>query len=126
MNRKGQVLVAFVILLPLLFIVLALIIDLGNLYIEKRNVENNIKDALKYSLNNLEDSTLETKIRNQLNLNIDNVSFLKIEINDKIIEIKLKKNIKGIFTSVLNKSYTISSYYKGYIKDEEIIIRKEA
>ena len=127
MNKKGQVLVAFITLLPLLFLLLALIIDLGNLYIEKRRVDNNIRDITQYALNNLEDTALETKIRNQLTLNIENIDNLNISINDKVIEIKLQKNKKGIFNSILNIDYyKITSHYKGYIKNEEIIIRKEA
>jgi len=125
-NRKGQVLVLFIIVLPVLFMIMALVIDLGNLYIEKRNIENNINCVLKYSLNNLEDIELATKIRNQLTVNIDDINNLNIKINDQIIEIKLDKNKKGIFNSIMNKPYRISSHYKGYIKDEEIIIRKEA
>lgn len=125
MNRKGQVLVAFIILLPLLFMVMAIIIDLGNLYVQKRNIENNVKDVLKYSLSNLEDIELETKIRNQLNLNIDDIDNLNIKIKDEIIEIKLEKTKKGIFNSIIKKPYEISIHYKGYIKEEQIVVQKE-
>lgn len=127
MNRKGQVLVAFIILLPVLFIVFALIIDLGNLYIEKRKIDNNIKDVIEYSLNNIEENKdLENKIKNQLNLNIDNIQYLDIKINDKIIEIKLEKTNNSIFSTILNVSnLKISSHYKGYINDDKIVIRKE-
>lgn len=128
MNKKGQVLIAFVLLLPVIFMLAGLIIDCGYLYIEKRNVDNNIKDALEYGLKNIEEDTniLEQKLKNQLNLNIENIKKMNIKINNKIIEIELEKSKKGVFTLIFFKSeYKISSHYKGYINDDEIVIRKE-
>lgn len=128
MNKKGQVLIAFILLLPIIFMLAGFIIDCGYLYIEKRKVDNNIKDTLEYGLKNIEEDTnvLEQKLRNQLNLNIEDIKKMNIKINDKIIEIELEKSKKGIFTLILVKSeYKISSHYKGYINNDEIIIRKE-
>ena len=42
MNNKGQTLVTFIIILPILLIILALVVDLGFIYIEKRNIDNNV------------------------------------------------------------------------------------
>lgn len=125
MNKRGQVLVAFVLLLPILFMLIGLIIDCGYLYIEKRSVDNNIKDALEYGLKHIEEDNIEDKLKKQLNLNIEEIEKLNINIVDKIIEIKLEKNKKSIFTSVFSKhKYEISSHYKGYIKEDKIVIRK--
>ena len=124
MNKKGQVLVAFVLLLPILFMIMGIFVDSGYLYIEKRNVDNNIKDALEYGLKNMEEN-IEVKIKKQLNLNIEDIEKLDININDEIIEIELEKNKKSIFSLVFSKcQYNISSHYKGYIKEDKIIIRK--
>ena len=75
-----------------------------------------------------EDSNiLENKLNNQLNLNIEDVQKLNININNQIIEIQLEKTKKGIFTLIFSKSeYKISSHYKGYIINGDMIIRKEA
>ena len=125
MNRKGQALVAFVLLLPIMFMLIGLIIDCGYLYIEKRNVDNNIKDALEYGLKHIEEDNIENKIKKQLNLNIEEIEILNISINNKIIEVELEKSKKSIFTLVFSKyKYEISSHYRGYIKEDEIIIRK--
>ena len=125
MNKKGQVLVAFELLLPIMFMLIGLIIDCGYLYIEKRKVDNNIKDALEYGLKHIEEENIEDKVEKQLNLNIKDIKKLDISINDKIIEIKLEKSKKSIFTIVFSKhKYDISSHYKGYIKEEKIVIRK--
>lgn len=116
---------AFVLLLPILFMLMGLIIDCGYLYIEKRNVDNNIKDALKYGLEHIEDDNVENKIKKQLNLNIEEIDKLNITINDKIIEIQLEKSKNSIFTLIFSKyKYNITSHYKGYENSDEIIIRK--
>ena len=125
MNKRGQVLVGFVLLLPIMFMLIGLIIDCGHLYIEKRNVDNNIKDALEYGLKHIEEENIENKIKKQINLNIEEIEKLDISINDEIIEIELEKSKKSIFTIVFSKhKYDISSHYKGYIKEEEMVIRK--
>lgn len=125
MNKKGQVLVTFVLLLPIIFMLIGLIIDCGYLYIEKRNVDNNVKDAIEYGIKHIEEYNIENKLRKQLNLNIDEIEKLNISINDKIIEIELKKYKKSIFTLVFSKhKYEITSHYKGYIKEDKIVIRK--
>ena len=125
MNKRGQVLVAFVLLLPIMFMLIGLVIDCGYLYIEKRNVDNNIKDALEYGLKNIDNDNIEDKMTKQLNLNIKEIEKLNVFINDNIVEIELEKSKKSIFTLVFSKHrYSISSHYKGYIKEEKIVIRK--
>lgn len=126
-NNKGQVLVAFILLLPVLVMLLGLLVDCGYLYYEKRRVDNNLIDALKYGLNNIDEdaNVLKSKIRKQLNLNIEDIQKLDIKIEDNIIEIELKKVKKGIFTVIFSKyQYDISGHYKGYKDMEKIIIRK--
>ena len=125
MNKNGQVLVAFALLLPIIFMLIGLIIDCGYLYIEKRNVDNNVKDVLEYGLKHIDEENIENKIKGQLNLNIEDIEKLNISINDKKIEIQLEKSQNSIFTLVFSKyKYDISSHYKGYINEDEIVIRK--
>ena len=104
---------------------IGLIIDCGYLYIEKRNVDNNVKDVLEYGLKHIDEENIENKIKGQLNLNIEDIEKLNISINDKKIEIQLEKSQNSIFTLVFSKyKYDISSHYKGYINEDEIVIRK--
>ena len=58
MNNKGQVLVVFVILLPIFLLILGFVIDYGLLYSEKKNIDDSTHDALNYYLNNLDDSNI--------------------------------------------------------------------
>ena len=100
MNKRGQVLVAFVLILPIIFMLIGLIVDCGYLYIEKRNVDNNVKDVLKYGLKHIDEENIENKIKKQINLNIDQIDKLDVNINDEIIEIELKKSKKSIYLKI--------------------------
>ena len=62
MNNKGQTLTAFIVLLPLIFMIFALILDLGLLYTEKQKINSNIKEAINYGLKNQEEKNLENKL----------------------------------------------------------------
>ena len=65
MNNKGQTLVIFVIILPILLIMLTLIVDLGFMYIEKRNIENNVSDSLEYYLVNIAEDDIDVVINGE-------------------------------------------------------------
>ncbi len=86
MNKKGQVLVIFIIFIPIIILIFTLIVDIGNMYIQKRNISNNLKYAVEYSNKN------NTNIEEILNKNLDKI---KIEYNDE--EIQITKKYNGIF-----------------------------
>lgn len=128
MNNKGQTLVMFVLLLPILLIILCLVFDVGNLFLEKRHIESVIKDAIKYELNNNDDiNTSRNRLTNTLTKNIDNIKIKQINItNNKVITISISKEYKGKFTSILkNNLFTIDLTFKGYINGNDIVIKKE-
>ena len=71
MNNKGQVLIIFVIMLPIFLMVLALVVDLGLLSIEKRKIDNNAYDAVEYYLkNNDKEKTIKLLENNLSDINI--------------------------------------------------------
>ena len=47
MNNKGQVLVLFVILMPIILLILLITIQIGNLYLEKEKTTNTIKEIIE-------------------------------------------------------------------------------
>ena len=68
MNSKGQVLVLFMLLLPLVFMMLALIIDTGLLYIEKRHVDLVVKDTTEYGIKTINSVTEEELASHGVNI----------------------------------------------------------
>ncbi|MBQ9011022.1 MAG: hypothetical protein IJ093_00020 [Bacilli bacterium] len=123
MNNKGQSLVVFVLLLPLIIILIALITDLGSLSVTKKNYENQVKSAIEYGLKHLDDENLNQKLTNLLEINIQ--AKTNINIENEIITITVTDKYKSIFSKVLKNTYDINITYIGYIDNGKIRIEKD-
>lgn len=104
MNKKGQALVEFVIIMPIfIFIVLAMF-DLGNIIIKKYELENNLDTIVNMYLENKnEEVEFYTKT-------ID--SKVKYEVGETYNVITLSKKVKvitPIVSQALGKSHEISA-----------------
>ena len=120
MNNKGQTLVIFVIVLPILLIMFTLIIDLGFLYREKRNISNNVYDSVEYYLENIEDIEVKNNVEKLLNKNIKNIEDIKIIENEEYVEIHLTKTRKSLY-SIITHDTDINIKYKGIKENKKII-----
>jgi len=119
MNNKGQTLVIFVIILPILLIMLTLVIDLGFLYIEKRNIDSIVYDSVEYYLDNVTDIDIENKTKDLLDKNIDDID-ININETDEYIEINVSKTRKSLY-SIISNNTDINITYKGIKEDKKII-----
>ncbi len=119
MNNKGQVLVLFVLLIPIIIILFALVIDLGFLSIEKRSISNNLSDAVTYYLNNIDETDISKRVKKLLNENLDNIN-IDIKEDEKSVEIIVSKEYKSIFNIFSKKDISIT--YKGF-KDTNKVIK---
>lgn len=127
-NKHGQVLVTFLLLLPILLMFLGIIIDMGYNYIEKRKMNDVIKDTIVYAFDHIEeDSTLlRDNMNNLITKNIDGIKENNIIIETNYIKITLSIESKGLFGKILNKNlYQITSSYYGYIENDELKIIEE-
>ena len=120
MNNRGQSLVAFIIILPILLMIFTLIIDLGFMYIEKRNIDNNCYDAIEYYLDNINKEDIDDKVNKLLNENIKNIDEILINDTDDYVEISVSKNRKSIY-SIISNDTEIKITYKGIKEDKRII-----
>lgn len=122
MNKKGQILVGFVLLLPLIIILFAYLIDNNILVQNKSKLDQITKTVVTYALEH-RDKT-EVELEEYIKKNEKDLTSIKI-ILDEDVQIKLTKTIDAIFGNVVGiKTYTISSYYEGEIRDGQIILRK--
>ena len=113
LNNKGQSLVILVLLLPVLFSLIALVFEIGNLNYTLNKQKKEIKQIIEYGLNNIEKENIEEEIKNLLKANIK--SNFEIKINDKI-KITLKDKYK---------TYNYEITYIGYKENDKIIIKQE-
>ena len=117
-NNKGQVLVVFVILLPIFLIILTGLIDVCILNIEVKKLNTNTHDAVEYYLDNLEDENVLNDTKALLNKNLKNID-IKIKDDEDVINIKVVKNYKSIY-SVISKKENITSIYIGNKETKKI------
>lgn len=121
MNNKGQTLVLFVLILPIIVFIMLLVIDVSNMFITKQELNNINKIVLNYGLDIIEEENIDRKLEELINKNIS-VNEHTIKIENGTIEIDLKKNIQGIVTK--KKIYEVKSTYKGYIEEDKKVISR--
>ena len=115
LNNKGQSLVMFIILLPILLLILTLVYDVGNAIYEKDRLSNTNYMVVDYALDNI-DSIDEDDLNTLILKNDNNLDDISIMIIDNSVDISLKKNIKGVFGEMFNFNLTfVKSEYNGKI-----------
>ncbi len=118
-DNKGQVLVLFIIFIPALFIILGMIINLGYLSLEKKIINNSIKNTLKYYLDNLDDTSVYDKSYELLSKNVKD-SNIEIIDSPTSVEITVTKIMKDKY-SLNDSKQNIMIVYKGYKDDKRIV-----
>ena len=121
MNNKGQTLIIFVFVLPVLLLLIALIWEIGNLQITKSQYETDIKDTIEYGLNNKNQENLSLILENLLKSNIE--GDIKIEIKN-YIKITVTKQYNALYNNLLNHKFDIKLTYVGYTENNQIIIKR--
>lgn len=138
LDNKGQSLVLFIVMIPVMLGIMALVVDMGNAMSKKNEIDNVIEFVLDYGIEtgevfflnedkeyfNEELINWKDELEILLNYNLkacDNEIILK----DKTIIVSSKTYVEGIFSNVLNiKGFPIESEYKGYIENGEQVIKK--
>ena len=119
LNNRGQTLVTFILVIPIILLILVLIYDVANAIYEKNRLSNTSFLAEEYALDNI-NNVDENDIINYILKNSDNLNKISVIIKDNVIDIELSKNIKGVF----GKSFKfdlieIRSVYRGSIVNEK-------
>lgn len=117
-DNKGQVLILFVLLLPIILGICMLVIDVGTIYIEKTKIKNIISETIGYGLDNMDDERIIDKLNNLIDVNI-NDSTNNVSISNGIININVSKTVNGILIHD-----TINFNYYGYVDNNKKLIMK--
>lgn len=119
LNNKGQILVLFVVLIPIMLLIMVLVIDCGNVMIEKRKLDNVSKMVLDYGVLHIDDEDVENEIVELFELNIDDV-VVDVNISNGEISISSTKYVDGVFSKIINvNGFKINSYYESSIINKE-------
>ena len=107
LNRKGQALIEFVLLIPVLIMIIFAMIDFGNIFYTKNELENKTTDIIK--LHNNSKYTYQ-KILDTIN---NSKSSIKLELkdgNDIYYKMILKKEVKiinPVLKLILSNKYEV-------------------
>lgn len=105
MNNKGQSLVIFIVIIPVIFIVFSFLSDYAYLVYSQNKYENISKDIIKSTLE-------EDKIRDLYQKNGYEVNNFKYKIENDKIYIQNSYEVKSIFGKIINlKYYNVSINY---------------
>lgn len=119
LNNKGQSLVMFVVIIPILCLVFTLVYDIGIAIYEKNRLSNTCYIVIDYGLDNI-DSINESDLIDLIQKNINNLSYISVFNSENSIEIKLSKNIKGIMGKMFGFNLIeANTYYEGKIVNNE-------
>ena len=118
LNNKGQSLVMFVLIIPILLLIMILVIDVGNVIMNKQELDNVNYLTIEYGLEHLEDSDLENKLAKMIVVNDLKLKEISVNVEVDRINVVLKKTVKGIIAKKF-KIFDIESKYVGYIENEK-------
>ena len=123
MNRKGQTLILFIFLIPILLLLMAIIVDIGFL----THAKIKLSGVTEYAIQNyVQKEEAESKIKELFIKNNIPIENLKIIQTDQILEIKNEYQINSIFGKIIGiQNYRITIHKKGNNKTEKLIIENE-
>ena len=120
LNNKGQSLVLFVIMLPILMCILILVIDIGKIILLKQELFNISEMVLDYGLDNIDKMEIDNELKHLIKLNKDDIDKINLYIENGKIYIKLEERCNGLFSSFIDISiFNVKTDYVGYIENEE-------
>ena len=120
LNNKGQSLVLFVIILPILVFILIFVIDIGKIILLKQELSNISEIVLDYGLDKIDDEKIDTELNDLIKLNKNDIDKTNLYIEDNKIYIKLEDKCEGMFSGFIDISiFNIKTSYVGYIENEK-------
>jgi len=124
LNNKGQSLVMFIMILPIILLILTLVFDVGTALYEKERLTNTNYLTITYGLDNI-DKIDENDLINLITKNSKELSSISVVIENKTINIKITKNIKGIIGKMFgfNLVEAVSEYEGKIIEGKKNIER---
>lgn len=119
MNKKGQVLVVFIAILPIIILLFAYIFDTAYMEGEKKSLDSVAKTSVEYLDKGYEINLVEKYIKDS-----DKKIIIK-EIDSDNLSVVLEKKIDSYFGKILGlDEYLVKSSMKGKINNNKLLVEK--
>ena len=121
LNNRGQVLIIFVALIPVLLLLFTFVVDYATV-LYNQNKLNSVNKTAMYYVRDKKDNYTVDKVKELITRNDNSVDILICEEKNNVFTIKLSKTISSVFGRIIGKNtYTITSTYKLNILEKTII-----
>lgn len=122
MNNKGQTLVVFILLIPLLMLIAAFAIDKGYVVYKNIEIKNVTKDIIRKEI--LKDSLSDSDIKAIYQKNDIPTTNLIIERGEDNITIKNSYQVDSIFGKIVQiKNYDVSCDITGSLNKNKVVFK---
>ena len=121
MDNKGQSLIFFVLILPIIILFFVFLIDVTSYELNHNHIKNTIIDNLKVILDNGEKDT--NKIIGVIKSNIDDSDVDAIILENEI-EIDVSYKYKSFSKKLISNEPTVNYHYCGNYENKEIKNKK--
>ena len=126
LNNKGQTLIMFILLIPFILVIMALVIDTSFVYKEKIKFQSVTKTIMKTTYENKDATDFNDKIINLYKKNGIYTNNIVIKVNSDSVVIKNQAKVKSVFGNIIGiKNYEVKFLYKIYKENESIKVIKE-
>ena len=121
LNNKGQTLVLFVLLLPIMLCVMVLVFDVGKFLCEKQELNHINSMAVSYGIDHYDDENIENELTKLILLNRNDLNNIEVYVDSNEVRIDLLYNDSSILGNIFNISmFEVRSSYVGSIQDNKI------
>lgn len=125
LNNKGQSLVMFVMILPILLMIIMMVIDIGKMVQRREELDSINYILVDYGLDNIELNNLEDKLKEILDKNDKSIDIVKINIDKESLEIEvILRDEVDLLILKDNKLFRVKSDYVGRVVDNKKIIER--
>ncbi len=123
MNEKGQTLVLFLFLLPIILILFMGVYQLGNLELEKKKMESAVEETLRYGLLNIEKESIKDSMVEMFQRSFPEISSENITI--EIAEDKINMQVEEEYSIIFIDKQVLKISYGGEKINGKVQIVKE-
>jgi len=125
LNNKGQSLVLFVMIIPIFLLLCVLVMDVGEMFLIRRELDNINYISIDYGIDNINEDNVIDKIKDIIYKNDSLIKIVYIKKEDNKIYISTEKKYDGHFLGFISRNFiNIKSSYMGYVEGEKRYIER--
>ena len=120
MNNKGQSLVTFILIIPIMVFIIYMVYEIGRISLLNNRLKGIGYLATNYGIKLIDKETAKDEITNFVKKNDSSIDSVVVSIEDNKLYITLSKNIGN--NILANELFRLRVSYIGYLENEKVTI----